>query len=364
MSNKCRVAVLYGGKSGEHEISLRSAYSVMTQLDPARYDVVPIGIDKQGRWLLNQLPEVALPDCPEVILHSPSSQEIAVPQVTQSMNDIVAQCDVIFPVLHGPLYEDGCLQGLLRLAEKPFVGPGVLSSAVSMDKVFAKIMADSRGIATAKGRVVHKRSLDLAKECAQIANDIEFPVFVKPASCGSSLGTHQVKQADELLPAVQDALRFDHKALIEQAIVGQEIELAVLENPDNYFEPLVSIAGEIVTSDDDFYSYEAKYLSEDAAKLLIPAQLTPSQMADAQRIAKEIFLVMECEGMARVDLFFDKTAEKFYFNELNTLPGFTSISMYPKLWEASGIAYSDLLSKLIDCALAAFERQSTIERSL
>lgn len=364
MTNKCRVAVLYGGKSGEHEISLRSAYSVMTQLDPDQYDVVPIGIDKEGRWLLNQLPEVAVPNQAAAVLHSQSTQEIAVPQVTNSMNDIVANCDVIFPVLHGPLYEDGCIQGLLRLAEKPFVGSGVLASACAMDKVFAKTRVASRNIRTADSITLYKRTPNLKESCKDIADSCDYPVFVKPASCGSSLGTHRVTQASDLFAAVQDALRFDHKALIEQAIDGQEVELAVLENPDDFFQPHVSIAGEIVTVDNDFYSYDAKYLSDDAATLLIPAKLSEAQLKTAQSIAREVFILMECDGMARVDLFLDKASGEFYFNELNTLPGFTSISMYPKLWEASGISYRDLLTKLINCAMQTHARNAEIERSI
>lgn len=371
---KLKVAVLYGGKSGEHEISLRSAASVIRQLDRERFEVIPVGIDKEGRWHLNQLSLIdanpnALPLFSKVASESPL---VALPPTAPSGgpalipfgNPAQAQAiDVVFPVMHGPLCEDGTLQGLLELANVAYVGCGVLSSAVSMDKEVAKRLIRDAGLpivpyVSAKQASYLKNSKALE---ARVTQELGYPCFVKPANLGSSVGVHKVKDAAQLHVALKDAFRFDGKVLIEKAIDAREIEIAALENPDSSLPCLVSTVGEIVPKH-EFYSYEAKYLDENGASLLIPANLNPAQMAEAQRVAREAFSALECEGMARVDLFLDRGTGKFYFNEVNTIPGFTSISMYPKLWEATGIAYPALLSKLIDLALARHQRQKKLTR--
>ena len=345
-SKKIRVAVLYGGRSGEHEIALRSAASVIKNLDTTRFEVVPISIDKQGRWHLNDISLIqksagsALPifkDAPEMVA-LPSPGGIAV--------------DVVFPVLHGPMGEDGTVQGLLELAEVPYVGSGVLASAVGMDKDVAKRLARDAGLPIVPYVCLKSNSWKLKKqsENERIARELGFPVFVKPSNMGSSVGVHKVKDASGLQAALEDAFKYDTKVLVEAAISAREIELSVLENPEAGQPPLVSVPGEIVPQH-EFYSYEAKYLDENGAKLMIPAKISTEQTAAVQQLGRAIFLALECEGMARVDLFLDKNTGKIYFNEVNTIPGFTSISMYPKLWEASGIPYKELLSRLIDLAI-------------
>lgn len=374
---KIRVAVLYGGRSGEHEVSLRSAASVIRNLDPSQYEIVPVSIDKQGRWRMNDLSlmdksAASLPvykDAPAVVLPPNPSQDPAEGTAlvrfggdASKMGDSKA-IDVVFPVMHGTYCEDGTLQGLLELADVPYVGCGVLSSAVGMDKEVAKRLVAAAGIPVVPWVTVRseawKRNRDALS--AKIAGDLGFPCFVKPANAGSSVGVHKVKSAGDLEAALLDAFRYDTKVLVERAVSAREIELSVLENPDPGGDPLVSVPGE-VTPTHEFYSYEAKYLDENGAALMIPAQLAPEQVKAAQKLARDVFACLECEGMARVDLFLDKVSGGFYLNEVNTLPGFTSISMYPKMWEASGIGYGELLTRLVNLAIARHERRKTLVR--
>ncbi len=339
MRQKFRVAVLYGGRSGEHEVSLQSAASVIKNLDQDRFEIIPALIDKEGRW---QYPEMLRFD---------------------GMKPSKA-LDVVFPVMHGTFCEDGTIQGLLELADVPYVGCGVLASAVGMDKDVTKRLIRDAGLPIVPYLAV--KSTQWRKEKNEIATKISrelgFPVFVKPANAGSSVGVHKVKEAGQLSVALNDSFLYDTKVLIEKAIPAREIELAVLEHENSGEVPRVSAPGEVVPHH-EFYSYEAKYLDENGAALLIPAQLDPSQTAEAQRIAREAFMALECEGMARADLFLDKNTGEFYFNEVNTIPGFTSISMYPKMWEASGIPYRDLLTRLIDLAIARHKRKKALKRS-
>jgi D-alanine-D-alanine ligase len=387
---KLRVMVLYGGRSGEHEISLRSAASVIRHLDPARYEVVPVCIDKQGQWLLNDVslidksaeslavlkgaPRIVLPPHPgsvETGLVTLSSEE----PVNSKTQGLVAPrhgsgpcpgsgTDVVFPVMHGPLCEDGTIQGLLELADIPYVGSGVLASSVGMDKDVAKRLARDAGLPIVPYVAIKngswKKDFDTFSQAA--FKKLGLPLFVKPANLGSSVGVHKVKEIGKLRPALEDAFRYDTKVLIEKAVNAREIEFAVLENSDPTGAPLVSQPGEIVPRH-EFYSYEAKYLDEAGAELLIPARLDPSQIAKGQRIAQDAFTVLECEGMARVDFFVDRNTGDFYFNEVNTIPGFTSISMYPKMWEASGIPYAELLSRLIDLAVLRHNRKRNLTRN-
>jgi D-alanine-D-alanine ligase len=388
---KLRVAVIYGGRSGEHEISLRSAASVIRHLDRERFEVVPIAIDKKGRWLLNDMstiesstqslpvydnaPSVILPPNPTVAgvanlvpLSVPMSTTMsATAGVTgaSSVSRVASSSiiDVVFPVMHGPLCEDGSIQGLLELTDLPYVGCGVLGSAVGMDKDVAKRLARDAGLPIVPWVAVKKESWERnpSLTAEQVKSQLGYPCFVKPANMGSSVGVHKVKEANELDAALKDAFQYDSKILIEKAINAREIEVAVLENPEAGLPPLASTAGEI-TPTHEFYSYESKYLDENGAALKIPAGLSPQQMDQVRATAQKVFTVLECEGMARVDFFVEKVTGELFFNEVNTIPGFTSISMYPKMWEASGIPYQELLSRLIDLAIARHLRKSKLSR--
>lgn len=357
-SQKIRIAVLYGGRSGEHEVSLQSAASVIKNLDRDKYEVIPIGIDKAGHWLVNDIKQLALDaETKSLMLQTSNSQTLSAPgQISERF------CDVVFPVLHSTLGEDGTVQGLLEIADLPYVGAGVLSSAVVMDKDIAKRLVMMAGIPVGPYLIFNQGQWKNKPEyyAEQIASELSYPVFVKPANTGSSVGIHKVKHPKDLIAAVQDALQYDVKILVEKAIDAREIEIAVLENPEYGADSLTSIAGEIVPQH-EFYSYEAKYLDENGAHLLIPAPLSDTQIQQAQQMAAKIFATLECEGMARVDLFLDKQTGKFFFNEANTIPGFTQISMYPKLWEATGVSYSELLTKLIQLAIARHKRKRNLK---
>jgi D-alanine-D-alanine ligase len=367
---KIRVAVLYGGRSGEHEVSLRSAASVIQKLDSSRYEIVPVAIDKQGRWHLNDLSLInkaadvlpVLKDAPVVVL-PPNPQANGSSLIRLGGGGDDKGVDVVFPVMHGTYCEDGTIQGLLELADVPYVGCGVLASAVGMDKEVAKRLVRDAGIPIVPYVMLRadRWKREKALFASKIATDLGFPCFVKPVNAGSSVGVHKVKSAADLEAALTDSFRYDTKVLVERAVQAREIELSVLENSDPGGDPLVSVPGE-VTPTHEFYSYEAKYLDENGAALMIPAKLAPEQIKAAQKIARDAFVALECEGMARVDLFLDKVSGAFYFNEVNTLPGFTSISMYPKMWEASGIAYTELLSRLIDLAIARHARKKSLVR--
>lgn len=373
---RLRVAVLYGGRSGEHEISLRSAASVIRNLDPERFEVVPIGIDKQGRWHPGDVSLIekgagVLPvfkDAPPVVL--PPSPAVAGTQlVTYGATALTGgssqlpPVDVVFPIMHGPLCEDGTIQGLLELADVPYVGCGVLASAVGMDKEVAKRLARDAGIPIVPYLTLRRGSweAEAATIAARVERELGYPCFVKPNSQGSSVGVHKVKSAAMLAAALHDAFRYDRKVLIEKAIDAREIEVAVLQSSDETQPPLCSIPGEI-NPRHEFYSYQAKYLDENGAALLIPAPLTTLETQTAQRWAAAAFTALECEGMTRVDFFLDRQSGQLYFNEVNTIPGFTSISMYPKMWEVSGIGYTELLSRLIDLAMARGAQKQALLR--
>lgn len=362
MGKKIRVVVLYGGRSGEHEISLQSAASVLRNLDPSRFEVVPVGIDKDGRWHANSLELIQktkgkeLPifkDAPEVVLPpAPHSQKLAFLQ-PQNQKHELGTIDVVFPVMHGPLCEDGTIQGLLELAGVPYVGSGVLASAIGMDKDVAKRLAAAAGIPVVPFHTVQKHEWKRdPKKVETAAAKLGWPLFVKPANMGSSVGVHKVKRAQDLAAALKDAFQYDLKVLLEKGVNAREIELSVLESLEAGEENIVSVPGEVTPEGDhEFYSYEAKYLDEAGASLHIPAKLTPEQTKKAQAIARETFTCFGLSGMARVDLFLDKDSGQLYLNEVNTIPGFTSISMYPKMLEASGIPYAQLLTHLVELAL-------------
>lgn len=370
---RLKVMVLYGGRSGEHEISLISAASVIRNLDPAKYEIIPVAIDKSGRWLLEDVSLIHKEKSKSLPIHSHMPEVTLPPRETREVVALTPggksqKIDVVFPVVHGPLCEDGTLQGLLELADIPYVGAGVLGSAVGMDKEVAKRLAESQGIPVVPYVTIRKgqwpsQSDQIKKQIAERFGQSgnPFPVFVKPVNMGSSVGVTKVREASKLSAAIEEAFQYDTKVLVEKAISAREIEFAVLEDRDPSRPPRVSVPGEIVPTH-EFYSYEAKYLDENGAELLIPSKLTPGQMRTGQEIAARSFTALECEGMARVDLFLDKDSGEFYLNEINTIPGFTHISMFPKLWEASGIPYAKLLDEVIELARLRHERRKNLRR--
>ncbi|AWN52712.1 D-alanine--D-alanine ligase family protein [Methylobacterium sp. 17Sr1-1] len=360
MTEKTRVAVLYGGRSGEHEVSLRSAASVIRHLDRDRFEVIPVSIDKAGRWQRHDLRRITQtgdeslaipPESPEVRL-APGIGEGAGGRAAVVALDGAparAEIDVVFPVLHGPLCEDGTLQGLLELTETAYVGSGVMASAVGMDKDVTKRLAGLAGIPIAPYRAFTRRAWERgAVSHDDIAATLTLPVFVKPCNMGSSVGIHKVKDWNDLPAALADAFRYDVKVLVEQGIDAREVEVAVLDGDP----PFVSVASELNPQPHhDFYSYAAKYLDPEGASVDLPAKITPAQMERVRALALQAFEALECSGMARVDFFLDRQTGDFYLNEVNTLPGFTSISMYPQMMEASGVPYPELLTRLVELAL-------------
>ncbi|MFA5960221.1 MAG: D-alanine--D-alanine ligase family protein [Tatlockia sp.] len=344
---KINLAVLYGGKSGEHEISLLSAASVLKHLDADKYNIIPIGMDKEGRFFQNEYQSLLAYDALPVT----TKESRPLPGLLCN-GKLAVDAEVVFPVVHGPLYEDGCLQGLLKLADVAYVGCDVLSSAIGMDKDMARRLIGP-GIRTAAYRVLSWHSSPSERQlfCQQASRELGWPLFVKPCSLGSSVGIHKVKNQDELAAAIEDALRFDESILVEEFIAGREIELAVLENANPSAAPRVSLPGEIsVHHKDGFYSYSAKYLDSNQTELHVPALLDAGVVSQLQTMAGEVFTRLKCKGLARVDFFVNEANNAIYFNEINTLPGFTAISMYPKLWQASGMGYVDLLNALIHLA--------------
>lgn len=350
MSELIKLVLLYGGQSGEHEVSLRSAASVLAHLDPSRYSITPVSMDKEGRCFQHDYQTlVSYSDTLPVV--TPQSKPL--PSLLKD-GHLAIDADVVFPVVHGPMLEDGCLQGMLEHAGVAYVGCDVLSSAIGMNKDIARRLVGDDMVVSARYRSLLSAAPISQKEhiCQEAAASLGWPLFVKPCSLGSSVGIHKTHNYTELLDAVKDASRYDSVVLIEEYIEGREIELAVLENKLPGQLPRVSIAGEIeVHHPDNFYSYSAKYLDNDHSKLHIPADLSPELLTKLQQYAAEIFLRLQCRGMARVDFFVNDKTGAIYFNEINTIPGFTSISMYPKLWAASGIPYPKLLDELINLAL-------------
>ncbi len=339
MHKKIRVALLFGGQSAEHEVSIQSAKNVYEALDKEKYDVQIVGIDKKGNWH-------ALPD-PKRLFSQKTTNNTLPALPTSTINTIVTtkqanislqNIDVIFPLLHGPMGEDGTVQGFLKVLGIPFVGSGVLGSAVGMDKDVMKRLLRDAGLPIAKFHVYKKFEKVTAKE---IEKAFSFPLFVKPANLGSSVGVTKAHNRQELEKAIKTALTFDTKIIVEEFIKAREIECAVLGNDD----PKASIAGEIIPSH-EFYDYDAKYIDPEGAKLKIPADISEETLREVQSLAIKTFKVLEARGLARVDFFLAESG-KLYINEINTMPGFTQISMYPKLWEASGVSYKELISQLI-----------------
>jgi len=383
---KLRVGILFGGRSGEHEISLLSAASVFKAIDQDKYEVVPIGITKEGKWLTASDAERLLhgkagegarrtqhqlragdPEATPAAAVLQSGEAVVVPpephkgtgltpfqadQPARRASDRAINVDVIFPVLHGTFGEDGTIQGLLELADIPYVGAGVLGSAAGMDKDIMKALFRASGLPIVKHVTILRSDWESAPKKVQklVETKLKYPVFVKPANLGSSVGISKARERKELGPAIDEAAKFDRKIVIEEGVGGKknkarEIECSVLGND----KPQASILGEIVPSA-EFYDYTSKYLDE-GSQLIIPAKLTKSEIKNVQELAIAGFRAVDCSGLARVDFLMDPKSRKIYLNEINTMPGFTSISMYPKLWAASGVTYPELIERLIQLGI-------------
>ena len=351
MGSKLNVAILFGGRSPEHKISLLSAQNVFKSIDREKYNPVLIGIDKTGQWhyhnqamsLLhaNDVDKIALDDTRHKVLLSQNTNERSL--IMQSDNDLISTIDVIFPILHGTYGEDGSIQGLCKTANIPCIGCGILGSAVGMDKDIMKRILRDADIKVSKGITVRNTADDIQYD--SIESSLGNELFIKPANLGSSVGVSYSDNQDKFYDALNNALKYDHKVIVEQKITGREIECAVLGNHN----PKASIPGEIVPKS-SFYSFENKYVDAEGAELHIPAKLTDDQIKRIQKLSIDTFTVLECRGMARVDMFLTEDND-LIINEINTIPGFTNISMYPKLWEATGLNQTDLISELINLAI-------------
>lgn len=365
---RLRVGILFGGRSGEHEVSLASAASVIRALDAEKYEAVPIGITKDGRWLVGAAAQrmtepKALPELlksGERVVLPPDPSASALVALGSGSGQPSVKVDVIFPVLHGTFGEDGTVQGLLDLAGVPYVGSGVLGSSVGMDKDVQKRLFRDAKIPIVEFLAIprHDWETNRGKLLVAIKKKFKFPLFVKPATLGSSVGMTRVGEAAELPGAMDLAAEFALKIIVEHAIRGREIEVAVLGNE----APRASLPGEIIPHR-EYYDYAAKYL-ESGSQIQIPAKLTKKQTAQFQEYAVRGYRAIECAGMARVDFFLERGTNKIYINEINTIPGFTSISMYPKMWEASGIPYTELISRLIELALEQHAEKSRTKYSI
>jgi D-alanine-D-alanine ligase len=354
---KLRVGVIYGGRSGEHEVSIASAASIFKHLDRGRYEAVPIRIEKNGQWAIGGRPPEAL-SAAEVLEHTRTE---ALQPVEPTAAVTGTGIDVVFPVLHGPYGEDGTVQGLLELTNVPYVGAGVLGSAAGMDKAVMKTLFAAQELPIVRHEVVLRRAWERDRTAiiTGVSQTLRYPVFVKPANLGSSVGISKAKSDAEFADAMTLALQFDRKIVIEAAVPeAREIECAVLGNDD----PEASVPGEIIPSR-EFYDYEAKYLDE-GSRLLVPAPLTREQATAVQRLAIDAFRAVECAGMARVDFLLGRATAELFLNEVNTIPGFTTISMYPKLWEASGLPYPALLDRLITLALERHAEKQQLRTSI
>ena len=362
MSTKTRVAILFGGKSAEHEVSLQSAKNVIEAIDKDKYEVVLIGINKDGQWYLNDQSQFLLAaKDPKLIKLNKVDQDQKVALVSADKGQQLVSLadgqpagpiDVVFPVLHGPFGEDGTVQGLLKLANVPFVGASVLGSAVGMDKDIMKRLLRDANLPIADFLVFNKSKNNINFDGVQ--NKLGCPFFIKPANLGSSVGISKVKGKEEFKKALDEAWQFDNKIIVEENIKGREIECSVLGNE----QPKASLPGEVIPKH-DFYSYDAKYIDENGAALEIPAKLSNDGIKKIQELAVKSFKVLNCEGMARADFFLKDNGEVIV-NEINTIPGFTKISMYPKLWEASGISYTELIDQLIQLAIDRYHKEQKL----
>ena len=360
---------MFGGKSGEHEVSLMSSTSVMRAIDKDKYNVIPLGITREGSWMLysGSLDKIESGEWEgisnKLLKENPEENIFSiVPLGTTDVQEIgkgiprhlSEQIDVVFPVLHGPLGEDGTIQGLFEMADVPYVGAGVLASAVGMDKIYSKRVFEQVGLPMGKYLFVMRKHFLKEKEAyiTLIEESFNYPVFIKPANLGSSVGISKARNRDELLKGLMEAAKHDRKILVEEFIDCREIECAVLGND----EPLPSVLGEIIPSH-EFYDYESKYFDDGKSKLIIPADIPEEKAAEIRAMAVQAYKAIDCSGLARVDFFLEKDTMKVYINEINTMPGFTKYSMYPMLWQATGLPYKELINKLIELAEERYEEK-------
>lgn len=367
MMAKLRAGIIFGGRSGEHEVSLMSARSVIAALDPDKYEVFPIGITLDGSWLSGSDPEQVLQALqerqttglfPVALLAEPGSNNLYRLDRKEKL-EVLSGLDVIFPVLHGTFGEDGTIQGLFEMASVPYVGAGVLAASVAMDKgVFKALMRAEKIPVLDDVVLLSSRILADVEKAAEIVERIgAYPFFTKPANMGSSVGVSKCRGRADLIEGLMDAARYDRRVVVEIGLDAREIEISILGNDD----PQASEPGEIVPCD-DFYSYRAKYVDDDS-DLIIPAQISAEMSAEARRMAIAAFKAIDGAGLARVDFLLDRISGKLYLNEINTMPGFTSISMYPKLWEHSGISFRELMDRLIELAMARHGQKAGLERT-
>ena len=368
MSKKINVGIIFGGKSEEHEVSLMSATSIIKAIDKDKYNIVPIGITKDGSWMLyngpiekietgewQEISNKALKDKPDENVFSiiPIGNKdelgsINIPPYLES------KIDVIFPALHGPYGEDGTIQGLLEMADIPYVGAGVTASALCMDKVYAKKLFEIEGLNVVDYLAIlrNKLKLNLKDYISIIEKSFGYPVFIKPANLGSSVGITKAHNKDELIAGLDEAAKYDRKIMVERSIDCMELECAVLGND----EPMASVVGEIIPAH-EFYDYKAKYFSDGKSKLVIPADISKEKSEEIRKMALEAYLALDCSGLSRVDFFMDRKTGKVYINEINTMPGFTKYSMYPLLWQETGLPYDELIDKLIKLALERYREK-------
>ncbi len=369
MSGKPRIAVLYGGRSGEHDVSLCSAASVYLAIDTDRYEVGVVGIDRDGRWYYQEKPEVVeQKDFGRILSikkrghwlvnHYEDKNKLVLFDIENNRKELF---DIVFPVLHGTFCEDGTLQGLLELAMVPYVGADVIGSAVGMDKDVAKRLLREGGVPVVPGETVFRSQWkdNPAQIVENLGKSLQYPLFLKPANAGSSVGIRKVKSEAQIQDALEFCFEYDVKILAEKAVDCREIECAVMGNQD----PKASIPGEVIPRH-EFYSYEAKYIDPEGADLKIPALLDEDLTDEIRQTAVKAYRLLCCSGMARVDFFLEKGSRKYYLNEINTLPGFTSISMYPKLWEHTGISYKELINRLIELALQRHRDKTSLKTSI
>jgi len=345
--DRIRLVVLFGGQSAEHDVSCTTAAHVLRAADPEKYDIAPVGIARDGTWAIAEAARAALTAGPTELPGRLDPTGTAI-EPADVISD--AKHTVVVPLLHGPMGEDGTVQGLLELANVPYVGSGVLGSALAMDKAMAKQVLAVNGIAQARHRAFRAHQITPGLP-ATLAEELGLPLFVKPANMGSSVGVSKAKSVEDVRDAIEIALTYDEWVVIEEAIVGREIEVAVLGN----LEPRASVPGEIVPGA-EFYDYADKYV-DDGSQALVPAPLTGEQSEAVRALALRVFTTLRCEGLARVDFFFEEGGRGFLCNEVNTMPGFTPISMYPKLWIASGLSYGDLIDELVQLAVERHARQ-------
>ncbi len=355
MSTNLKIALLFGGRSSEHEVSIMSGHSVYQAIDKNTYEVYPIAITREGKWLSPRISKKVMEDGritteKEQVVFVPEPGNGRIIGIKGDMN-IDLKVDLVFPALHGPFGEDGTLQGMLELAGVPYVGAGVVSSAVGMDKAIMKDLFQVKGLPQGRYQVIKRYDLeqDVEKVIAELEQVFDYPCFVKPANLGSSVGISKVHNREEMPEALRKAAEHDRKIIVEEFLNGRELEVSVLGN--EIIE--ASVAGEIIPAK-DFYDYEAKYISEDS-KLLIPAPLDEEKMEEIRSFAIKVYQAIDCQGFARVDFFLERETERLLVNEINTIPGFTRISMYSKLWEHSGLSYGKLVDRLIQLSLERYQ---------